>query len=133
MQLKSKKNRKPNRTKKKNPKSTSDNKTEKPLVFFCKNRKPDAKKRKTRNRNEHQNQKTEVFWHKNRKTDLKNSQTENPNVPLLEGMAVVQKIRIQLGFVELNNGALHHYCSDRSERGLCAMPANLLARLSRRI
>ena len=45
--------------------------------------------------------------HKNRKTDLKNSQTENPNVSLLEGMEVVQKIRIQLGFVELNNGALH--------------------------
>ena len=34
--LKSKKNRNPNGTKKKNPKRTSDNKTEKPLVFFAK-------------------------------------------------------------------------------------------------
>jgi len=46
LQLKSKRNQSPNRTKKEKPKTSLDTKTEKPPVFFYENRKPDVKKQK---------------------------------------------------------------------------------------
>ena len=54
--------------------TSSDNKTEKPLLFSTKTENQMLKNEKSANRSEHQNRKTEVVWHKNRKTDVKNSQ-----------------------------------------------------------
>ena len=65
-------------------KTTSNTKTEKPLVYFTKTENQVLKNEKSANCNENENRNTEVFGHDNRKTDLKtgqNRKTENPNCP----------------------------------------------------
>ena len=74
-------------TKLEKPKTTSDTKSENPLVFLPKTENRMLKQSKTANRNRHKNRKTEGNGCKNRKTDLKNGQnrkTENPNAPLVK-------------------------------------------------
>ena len=74
-------------TKLEKPKTTSDTKSENPLVFLPKTENRMLKQSKTANRNRHKNRKTEGNGCKNRKTDLKNGQnrkTENPNAPLYD-------------------------------------------------
>ena len=81
-------------TKLEKPKTTSDTKSENPLVFLPKTENRMLKQSKTANRNRHKNRKTEGNGCKNRKTDLKNGQnrkTENPNAPLLKMWIALSK------------------------------------------
>ena len=68
------------------PETTTDTRSEKPLVFWPKTLNQMLKNGKTANRHIYQNRQTEAFRCKNRKTDLKNYQnreTENPTPPSL--------------------------------------------------
>ena len=67
-------------------KTTTNTKSEKPLVFFPETENQMLIEGKPANRKRHQNRKTGVLCCENRKTDLINGQnrkTEKPNAPLI--------------------------------------------------
>ena len=81
--LRSKRNRNPSRSNRKNRKS---HRISNPKTRRCFSRKLKTKCWIPKNPQTEMNTKTEVLWHKNRKTDPKNSQNhkiENPNAPSL--------------------------------------------------
>ena len=85
--LRSKRNRNPSRSNRKNRKSHRIWNPKSRWYFFTKTENQMLNNGKSVNCNEHQNRKPEVLWHKNRETDLKNNQnrkTENPNAPLMK-------------------------------------------------
>jgi len=76
-------------------KTTSDTKTEKPLVYFMKTENQMLENEKSANHNENEIRKTEVFGHENQKTDLKTSQNCKIFVQLATSVTSLSFLRKQ--------------------------------------